>query len=307
MLFSRIMTVLLCFYLIGASAMDVMVANYADNTLSVIGRDESRNVCVALGPREVVVSLDKIFVLECESKSVGIYSLKDLSRVGGISLSDEPRALTVTPCGIFAVLKNQNRLISLDVKEFSCSELGQTSDGPRSMFFEPNLSQLFVTCNAGNCVDIFSVGDGDKIGSIETASNPYAVCLTNDTIIVTSIGQNCVQAFSRKDHTLSWVTNDIKHPTAIRMLSDGKLIVTSFDDHQIVALDVQTGKILKRIDTRQEPFGLDVCEGLIAISSHKEGYIQVFDILWGLVQEIQVGKNPHGITYFTPLTEETFS
>ncbi|WP_010301795.1 YncE family protein [Candidatus Odyssella thessalonicensis] len=274
------------------------VANSGNNTMTIFN-ESATHYKVGSQPREVIKYNDLLIITECADKCIGIYDPNSMYRLGSINLPDEPRGLIGTKYGILSILKDHNKLITIDPYGYSFKELTSTSEGPRNIAYDSQQDLILISCNTANCLDIIDPESWTRVTSITTAKNPYDVTITKDYIVVSAIGDACIQAFSKQSYSLVWSTKNINHPTSLAHNGKDLLVSTNFDDHQIVVLNAQSGEILSYLSTRQEPFDVTFSEGLLLVTSHKEGYLQVFnsDDLQ-LKKEIKVGNYPHGMCIF---------
>lgn len=278
------------------------VANYDDDSLSLIENNSVTTIKCGKGPREVVIipDLRKIFVAECKQNTIGIIDLDTYAYIGSVPCDGEPRGLTysLTLKRLYGVLKDKDVLFSLNPLTNEYESMISTFSGPRCIALDEIEKRLWVTCNASNKIAIYSLTSWELIHVIECDPNPYAVHIIPEGVVfVSSIGSDIINLYNSKTFEKISRMNCGKHPTSINSDNNGRIFVTNLDEDLIRIFSKETLTPFAVIKTGKKPFSLYIDKDNIFFTNCGEHTVQSVDLNFlKNIKVYNVGLSPHGIT-----------
>lgn len=273
------------------------VANYGDNSISILHCEHVSTLFCGQGPRECVhVPPDKILVAECAQNSIGLIELKHKKYIESFPCGGEPRGLTYVPemNKIFGVLKDQDKVFMFNPESPFVFSVSQTLAGPRRITFVRSNNEIWIACNTANKIAVHDAKTLKLLNVLESDAQPYALLELDDHIMVSSIGCNTVSFYSLKNYTAEQVHCG-KHPTAFAH-NDQNWFVTNLDTNQIQVFSKSDRVLLNEIDVGREPFDMCLTFDHIYVTCHGDSTVKMYRLSdFKLVYTFQVGVQPHGI------------
>ena len=104
------------------NAHNVWVANYDDDSISIINENKILNVNCGKGPREILIvpTYGIALIAECDQHSISVINSDTYEFQERIQLDDEPRGIVFDNVSkiVLGLLKNKNKLFSFVNNQF---------------------------------------------------------------------------------------------------------------------------------------------------------------------------------------------
>ncbi len=214
----------------------------------------------------------------------------------------------LVPPKIAIVLNSGSASVSrIDMQKKEVIDEFSVGKEPHHLMMMPDGKNLLIANAAGNSLTIVDAITGNKIGSIPTISDPYQLGYSPNK-------QWFVVAGNRLDRVDIYpVVNGVigsspeilklpKTPSHIAFTSDSRIsFVTLQDSNELVGIDLETKKILWRMNVGKMPAGLWMTPGdkYVLLGLTGEDFVQVID--WKSQKIIKVIKTGKGAHNFRPL------
>ncbi len=214
----------------------------------------------------------------------------------------------LVPPKIAIVLNSGSASVSrIDMQKKEVIDEFSVGKEPHHLMMMPDGKNLLIANAAGNSLTIVDAITGNKIGSIPKISDPYQLGYSPNK-------QWFVVAGNRLDRVDIYpVVNGVigsspeilklpKTPSHIAFTSDSRIsFVTLQDSNELVGIDLETKKILWRMNVGKMPAGLWMTPGdkYVLLGLTGEDFVQVID--WKSQKIIKVIKTGKGAHNFRPL------
>ena len=214
----------------------------------------------------------------------------------------------LVPPKIAIVLNSGSASVSrIDMQKKEVIDEFSVGKEPHHLMMMPDGKNLLIANAAGNSLTIVDAITGNKIGSIPKISDPYQLGYSPNK-------QWFVVAGNRLDSVDIYpVVNGVigsspeilklpKTPSHIAFTSDSRIsFVTLQDSNELVGIDLETKKILWRMNVGKMPAGLWMTPGdkYVLLGLTGEDFVQVID--WKSQKIIKVIKTGKGAHNFRPL------
>jgi YVTN family beta-propeller protein len=178
---------------------------------------------------------------------------------------------------------------------------------PHHLMLTPDGKNLLVANAAGNNLVVLDPSSGNKISVIPKISDPYQLGFSPNKqwFVVAGNRLDRVDIYPVLNGVIGQTPEMLKlpkTPSHIAFTSDSKLsFVTLQDSNEVVAIDLETKKILWRINVGKMPAGLWMTPGdkYLLLGVTGEDFVQVID--WKTQKIVKVIKTGKGAHNFRPL------
>jgi YVTN family beta-propeller protein len=225
-------------------------------------------------PESFDISLDgtKVFVSNEDAAEMSILDLTSGTITTRVKVGEEPEAVTLSPDGtvVYVGCEADNEVVAVDTASGKVVGRIKTGPRPRGIVFTPDGKTAFAGNENGASITVIDVATHKAVATIKipptkdapAAPRPMGGAITRDgRHLFFSLGrETTVGVFDATARTfLRKIENVGERPWGIALSEDEKKLYTANGPSaDVTVIDIESGKVEKRITTGGSPWGVVV-------------------------------------------------
>jgi len=304
----RAIALLLACLCTSAARADLLyVLNSAEANIQVLDahtREEVRRINVLREAHHLVLSPDRQTLLIGDS---GGNEMLFLDPDTGDTLRRErignPYHLDFTPDGTRLVVTSLRRgqvdIYGWDNTALTLQHRLRPGDKPSHLAFRPDGRLVFVTLQGSRSIAAIEVETGEIAWTLEVGREPAGILWHNGRLLIGVMGTDHVAVVNPETRTIERTIQVGRGAHTIFAAPNGAaLYVTSRVDSRVTALDPASLNVVQQWETPGGPDDITFDpQGRLWVTLRWAGRIGMLDPETGALDQLRVGRSPHGILY----------
>jgi len=190
----------------------------------------------------------------------------------------------------------------IDTDSFKIDAVYPVGSVPKVVEVSPDGRLLLVSNWCSYDLTIISLESGERVKRISIGAYPRGITISSDSrfAYVAQMGGSVIHQINLTDFTRKRLTIG-PNPRALQLTSDGKTLYATLNaSGQVVALDIESGKVIKRVTTGKAARSLVLTDdesALIVVNYFSDTLANVRVSDFKIMQKIKVCDEPIGITF----------
>jgi YVTN family beta-propeller protein len=310
---STIVLVLVFFCVMNTNAQNAYIANYGDNTVSVINTMTNLvNATIPVGNTPIGVSVNpdgsRVYVANNGDTTVSVINTAIDRVIATVTVGRNPWGIAVTPDGSMVYVANDssNTVSVIDASNYSVPVTIPVGNLPIGLAISHDGKTVYVLNDNDNTVSVISTISNTVAAVIPVGMGPFAVCVSpNDSLVyIANQYDNTVSVINTASNTVSATIPVGAGPYGLSCTPDGsKLYVTNNGDNadSVSVVNTATNTVTANVIVLPNPYNTNVTpDGSKVYVTNEFGHavsvIRTSDN--HVVATIPVGNNPSSLGNF---------
>ena len=190
----------------------------------------------------------------------------------------------------------------IDTNTFKIDAVYPVGSVPKVVEVSPDGRLLLVSNWCSYDLTVISLESGERVKRISIGAYPRGITISSDSrfAYVAQMGGSVVHQINLTDFTRKRLSIG-SNPRALQLSSDGKTLYATLNaSGQVVALDIESGKVIKRVTTGKAARSLVLSDdesALIVVNYFSDTLAKVRVSDFKVMQKIKVCDEPIGVTF----------
>ncbi|MBU0664416.1 MAG: CxxxxCH/CxxCH domain-containing protein [Proteobacteria bacterium] len=169
-----------------------------------------------------------IYVANYDDNTVSVVARATQTVVATVPSGNGPTGVDVTPNGAYVYVTNftDNTVSVISTTDNSVIKTITVGANPNGIAVSPNGAYAYVTNYGDNTVSVIQTSDNTVVVTINVGINPFGIAFTPDgsRVYVTNYTDNSVSVIKTSDNTIIKTITDVLSPKGIASTPDGRFI-----------------------------------------------------------------------------------
>ncbi|MBW3012911.1 hypothetical protein KY340_01780 [Candidatus Woesearchaeota archaeon] len=290
-----------------ASAVEVLVTRFADNSVSHLDiySGETKKIKVGEGPNKISITPDKKLAVVTNTKegSISIIDIENLKQIKKIKVADEPIGVQITPDGLEAYVASSqsNKIHVIDLVNLVGNKTIEVGEVPIGIAFTNE--RAYITNLADSSIDVIDRETKRVIDTIKDPTiltSPGDIAISSDgkiAYIVDTKYNKIIKLDMEKNRFLPDNLDTMNTNINNELIVGNRLALLSAngdeDSSAIQVIDLTKNEVTLTIPLDGEAFGMDFADGALIVV--KEEGLELIDIKNNEKDFISIGDKPKDV------------